>query len=350
MAGRATLADRMGRPRRAVAIVVLLGLTALGLTACQSDGRDKVTIYSGRTQELVAPLLNRFAEENDIDVDVRWGESPDLALLIGEEGDRSPADVFLSQSPGSIGYIDSEELLRRLPDRILDRVAARFRAKDGDWVGVSGRVRVLVYNSDVIDESDLPDTVFDMTDERYRGRVGIAPPNASFTDFVTAMRQLIGDERTLAFLRGLAENDVRTYPNNIAIVDAVNRGEIDYGLVNHYYNEQARAEDPDLESRNYVFPDGDIGALILATTAGVLKSSANPEAAEKLVEFLLSKEAQEFFAEETFEYPLAAGVRPVVQDLPPLDEIQAPQLELSALGGKFKTTRDLIQQAGLETG
>jgi iron(III) transport system substrate-binding protein len=180
--------------------------------------------------------------------------------------------------------------------------------------------------------------------------VGVAPPNASFTDFVTSMRELIGDDETLEFLEGLVANDVRTYPNNIAIVDAVNRGEIDYGLVNHYYNEQARAENPSLASRNYVFPDGDIGALILATTAGVLKNSSNPEAAEKLVEFLLTKESQEYFAKETFEYPLAAGVQPVVDDLPALDAIESPKLELSSLGDKLKTTRDLIQQAGLEFG
>jgi iron(III) transport system substrate-binding protein len=330
--------------------LLLVPLITVGLVACQSGGGERVTIYSGRTQELVKPLLDRFAAESGINVDVRWGDSPDLALLIGEEGDRSPADVFLSQSPGAIGYIDSEGLLRGLPDRILDQVPARFRAEDGDWVGISGRVRTLVYNADVVDESELPESVFDMTDERYRGRVGIAPPNASFTDFVTAMRELVGDDRTLAFLQGLQDNDVRTYPNNIAIVDAVNRGEIDYGLVNHYYNEQARAEDPSLASRNFIFPNGDIGALILATTAGVLQSSDNPEAAEELVEFLLSREAQQFFAEETFEYPLAAGVDPVVEDLPPISEIQAPRFELSSLGDRFKTTRDLIQQAGLETG
>jgi iron(III) transport system substrate-binding protein len=339
----------MPRLRSLVAIVTAVTIGSLSLVACQSGGGERVTIYSGRTQELIEPLLERFAEQEDISVDVRWGDSPDLALLIGEEGDKTPADVFLSQSPGAIGYVDSLGLLRKLPQRVLDRVPARFRANDKDWVGTSGRVRVLVYNSDVVDEADLPASVFDVTDARYRGRVGIAPPNASFTDFVTAMRELIGDDETLEFLEGLAANDVRTYPNNIAIIDAVNRGEIDYGLVNHYYNEQARAENPSLASRNYVFPDGDIGALILATTAGVLKHSSNPEAAEKLVEFLLTEESQEYFAEETFEYPLAAGVQPVVEDLPALDAIESPRLELSSLGDKLKTTRDLIQQAGLES-
>jgi iron(III) transport system substrate-binding protein len=336
--------------RRTTALVTVVLASAFGLSACSSGGADRVTIYSGRTQELIAPLLERFAEESGIGVDVRYGESPDLALLLAEEGDKTPADVFLSQSPGAIGFVDSEKMLTRLPDSILEQVPERFRAKDGDWVGTSGRVRVLVYNKDAVRPDELPQSVYDVTKPEYRGRVGIAPPNASFLDFVTSMRELEGDEKTLQFLEDLEANDVRTYQNNIAIVDAVNRGEIDMGLVNHYYNEQAKAEDPGLASENFVFPDGDIGALILVTTAGVLEASDNRDGAEQLVDFLLSKESQEYFAEETYEYPIAAGVQPTVQDLPPLSEIQAPRLELSSLGDKLKTTRELIQQAGLEGG
>jgi iron(III) transport system substrate-binding protein len=336
--------------RRATALVSVVLVASLGLSACSSGGDDRVTIYSGRTQELIAPLLERFAEESGIGVDVRYGESPDLALLLAEEGDKTPADVFLSQSPGAIGFVDSEEMLTRLPDSILEQVPERFRAEDGDWVGTSGRVRVLVYNKDAVRTDELPQSVYDVTKPQYRGRVGIAPPNASFLDFVTSMRELEGDEKTLQFLRDLEANDVRTYQNNIAIVDAVNRGEIDMGLVNHYYNEQAKAEDPGLASENFVFPNGDIGALILVTTAGVLKASDNRDGAEQLVDFLLSKESQAYFARETFEYPIAAGVQPTVKDLPPLSEIQAPRLELSSLGDKLKTTRELIQQAGLEGG
>ena len=340
----------MPKLRRALALLCVAGLAGTTLAACSSGGGDTVTIYSGRTQELIAPLLEQFAEETGTSVDVRYGESPDLALLLDEEGDKSPADVFLSQSPGAIGFVDSQKMLTRLPDSILDQVPARFRAKDGDWVGTSGRVRVLVYNKDAVSEDELPQSVFDVTQPQYRSRVGIAPPNASFLDFVTAMRELEGDERTLDWLEALEANDVQTYQNNIAIVDAVNRGEIDMGLVNHYYNEQAKAEDPGIASVNYVFPNGDVGALILVTAAGVLESSGNKEGAEALVDFLLSKEAQEYFAEETFEYPLAAGVEPTVKDLPPLADIAAPTLELSSLGDKLKTTRELIQQAGLEGG
>jgi iron(III) transport system substrate-binding protein len=328
-------------------VLLVAGLLGSTAVACQGDGGPRVTIYSGRTQELVAPILERFAEETGISVDVRYGDSADLALLVDEEGDQTPADVFLSQSPGAIGYLDSERLLRELPASVLDQVPERFRASDGDWVGISGRVRVLVYNSDAVSPDELPSSVFDMSDPRFRGNVGIAPPNASFIDFVTGMRELVGDDRTLEWLEGMRANDVQTYANNIAIVDAVNRGEIDFGLVNHYYNEQAKAEDPSLVSVNHVVPDGDVGALILVTAAGVLDASTHTEDAERLVDFLLSEEAQEFFAEETFEYPLAAGVEPAVADLPPLDEIASPSLDLASLGGRFRTTRDLIDRAGL---
>ncbi|MBM3674284.1 MAG: iron ABC transporter substrate-binding protein [Actinobacteria bacterium] len=336
------------RRSRPVAVALALALGAGALTACESGGGRRVTIYSGRTEELIAPLLERFAQESGISVDVRYGDSADLALLLNEEGDKSPADVFLSQSPGAMGYVDGSDLLRELPDEILDQIDARFRAGDGDWVGVSGRVRVLVYNREKVDLGTLPDSVFDLTQGRYRGKVGIAPTNASFIDFVTAMREIEGDERTLAWLEGLKANDAQEYANNIAIVEAVGRGEIDLGLVNHYYNEQAKAEDPGIASENFVFPNGDIGAVILVTAAGVLRTSARTDEAEQLVDFLLSKEAQEYFAEQTFEYPLAAGVEPTVEDLPPLADIAGPSVELSSLGNELAKTRELIQQAGFE--
>lgn len=345
------VANRRRRPRRRlgpVALVLVAGLASLGLVACQSGGGgDQVTIYSGRSEELVGPILERFTEETGISVDARYGDSSDLALLITEEGDRSPADVFLSQSPGAVGFLAGESVLAQLPDSILDQVPEQFRAADGDWVGISGRVRVLVYNPEEVAAADLPDSVFDLTDARYSGRVGIAPANGSFVDFVTGMRAIVGDDATLEWLEGMRESGVRTYANNTAIVDAVNRGEIDLGLVNHYYNEQARAEDTGIASENYIFPNGDVGTLILVTAAGVLSSSDDVDNAERLIDFLLSEEAQEFFATETLEYPLAAGVEPVIADLPPVDEIDAPALELGSLGDRFRTTLELIEQAGL---
>jgi iron(III) transport system substrate-binding protein len=334
---------------RATVVAAALALAASVLVACSSGGDgDRLTIYSGRQEELIGPLLEDFSDESGIGVDVRYGDSADLALLIDEEGDRSPADVFLSQSPGAVGFLDADDRLLELPAGILDRVAPSFRAADGNWVGISGRVRVLVYNTELVSESDLPASVFDLTQEAYRGEVGIAPTNASFQDFVTAMRESVGDDRTLEWLEGMVANDARTYANNIAIVEAVGRGEIRYGIVNHYYNEEVKAEDPGAPSANHLFPNADIGSIILVTAAGVLDTADDPSNAERFVEFLLSRTAQRFYAEETLEYPLAAGVEPAVADLPPLEEIESPPLDLSSLGGQLTRTKELIEQSGLE--
>lgn len=332
----------------ALAVFVALLVGAAGVASCSTDDGDRITIYSGRQSELIAPLLEEFSAETGIGIDVRYGDSADLALLIEEEGDRSPADVFLSQSPGSVGFLDANDRLAPLSGEVLEQVESRFRSPAGTWVGISGRVRVLVYNTSLVDRADLPASVFDVTDEPYRGRVGVAPTNASFQDFVTAMREAVGDDQTLDWLEGLVANDVRTYANNIAIVEAVGRGEVEFGLVNHYYNEEVKAENPSVPSENYLFPDGDLGALILVTAVGVLRDADDQPEAERLIEFLLSRSAQEFYAEETREYPLAAGVEPAIEDLPPLESIVSPELDLSSLGGELTETKRLIERSGLE--
>ncbi|HUF84524.1 MAG TPA: iron ABC transporter substrate-binding protein [Acidimicrobiia bacterium] len=339
-------------PRRlfAVWLVVALGLAVV--TSCStSGGGGRLTIYSGRQEELINPLLEDFSDETGIGIDVRYGDSADLALLIAEEGDRSPADVFLSQSPGAVGFLDAGGRLEKLPANVVDPVEPRFRSGDDRWVGISGRVRVLVYNTETVSPADLPQSVFDLTDARFQGDVGIAPTNASFQDFVTAMRELVGDDRTLAWLEGMGANDSPTYANNIAIVEAVGRGEIPFGLVNHYYNEEVLAEDPDAPSANHLFSDGDVGSLVLVTAAAVLDTAGDRrDDAGRLVRFLLSREAQEFYAAETLEYPLVEGVDPVVEGLPPLSEIESPGLDLSSLGGQLTRTKELIEQSGLEQG
>ncbi|MGH8978710.1 MAG: iron ABC transporter substrate-binding protein [Acidimicrobiia bacterium] len=338
----------MSAPVRATTALIIAAVAAGGLAGCGGDDGDTLTIYSGRQQDLVGPLLEQFAEEEGVDIDVKYADSADLAVLIDTEGDNSPADVFLSQSPGAIGFVDGEGRLIRLPDSTLEQVPERFRADDGDWVGLSGRVRVIVYNSDTTAEADVPNSVFDLTGEEYQGRVGVAPTNGSFQDFVSTMRDLIGDDATLEWLTALERNGARTYPNNITIRDAVERGEIDFGLVNHYYNEQAKAEDPDTPTENHFLPGTDPGSMILTTAVGILDTAGDQQDnAQKFVDFLLSPEAQEYFAAETFEYPLAGGVEPAV-DLPALDSLEAPAVDLSDLGGGLQRTRELIRESGLE--
>jgi iron(III) transport system substrate-binding protein len=230
---------------------------------------------------------------------------------------------------------------------VLDLVEPRFRAKDGDWVGLSARARVLVYNPEIVSSADLPTSVFDLTKPKYEGQVGLAPTNASFQDFVTAMRGLEGEQKTQAWLDGMTANGAKAYANNLAIVDAVGRGEIPMGLVNDYYLFERRNEAPDLEAENHFFPNGDVGTIILATSAGVLDTNDRGADAEKLVEFLLSKPAQRFFADKTYEYPLVAGVDPV-DGKPPLSEIQSASVDLGSFGSGLGKTRQMIADSGLE--
>lgn len=334
--------------RRLVASAVLVVAGAaivLGLAGCGGDD-DTLTVYSGRSESLVAPLIERFSDETGIDVDVRYGDTNDLALLIGTEGDGSPADVYWGQSPGATAYLAGRDLLAPLPAETLGLVAPGFEDRDGEWVGISGRERTLVYNQDLVEESELPDSVLELTDERYRGRVAIAPNNGSFQDFVTALRNIEGEQAAEDWLAGMAANDVATYANNNAIVEAVGRGEVEMGLVNHYYNYRFLAEDPGLPSRNHQFEDGDIGNLVIPSSASVLAASERQEDARAFVAYLLSQDAQRYFADETFEYPLAQGVAPA-EGVPPLDSLRPPTGERADELGDIEETGRMIAAAGL---
>ncbi|CAA9232781.1 MAG: Ferric iron ABC transporter, iron-binding protein [uncultured Acidimicrobiales bacterium] len=337
------------RRTRQLLCILLAGvvLAGCGLGGGGDESAQRVTIYTGRTQNLIEPILERFAKETGIDVDVRYGQSSDLALLIDEEGGRTPADVFLSQTPSAVGYLDHKGRLGRLPDDVLSLVPPTARADDGSWVGFSGRKRVLVYNPAKVPAATLPRSVLDMTGPQWKGRVGIAPPNASFQDFVSAMRVKLGDDATSRWLKGMADNDAFTFANNTAIVAAVGRGEIDVGLVNHYYVLQAKAENPSFSALNHDFPSDDLGNLLIVTAASIVKGSKHTEEATALVRYLLQEDAQRYFSDQTYEYPLAAGVAPS-SALPPMSFDQVEGVDFDRLGGDLESTRALIRAAGLE--
>ena len=328
-----------------LAVAALAAALALAGTAC--SGGDELIVYSGRGESLVGPILERFAEDTGVPIAVRYADSAELALLLAEEGDATDADVVYMQTPGAVAYLGENDLLATLEPSILEQVDERFRSDNDRWVGVTGRQRVLVYNEETVDEGDLPDSVFDLTDDAYRGRVAVAPPNGSFQDFVSAMRLTEGDERTREWLEGLVANDVRTYPNNNSIVEAVGRGEVDMGLVNHYYNHRFLAEDPSLPSRNHRFPGGDIGALVITSSAGVVQGTDQPEWARQFVEYLLSDEAQSYFRDETFEYPLAGNLD-ADPELPSLTDQELPQVDIDQLGADLASTVEMIQDSGLQ--
>ena len=336
----------IGQPK-VIGVRVLATLVAALLVASGCGGkREALTIYSGRTENLVGPLLQKFSRKKNIAINVRYGDSSDLALLISEEGKSSPADVFFSQSPGAVGLLAGQKLLVELGAAQLGKVPEAFQGGNGFWVGVSARQRVLVYNSNLVKHSDLPKSVFDLSGTRYKAMVAVAPNNASFQDFITAMRAIKGDEVTRRWLKGLESNGAEAYPNNNAIVAAVARGEIPLGLVNHYYNYRFLKEDPNAPSKNYVFPAGDIGSMVLASSVTTLRSSKRSRDAAEFINYLLSPEAQEYFAEETFEYPLAKGSKPSA-GIPPLDASRAVSFELDRLAAGLKETTRLIQESGL---
>ena len=329
---------------------LVLLLMALALAGCGGDDEgasDTLTVYSGREEELVAPLFERFEEETGITVDVRYGDSAELAATIAEEGDNSPADVFFAQDPGSLGAVDAQ--LAELPDDVLERVDETFRDKDGRWVGTSGRARVLVYNTDELSEAEVPDSVFDLTDPKWKGKIGLPPTNASFQAFVTAMRLDVGDERTTQWLEELKANEPKFYEKNTPTVEAVASGEIELGLVNHYYLYLVKEEQPDAPIENKYLPGEDPGALVSVAGAGILDGAEHADAAERFVEFLLADEQQRFYTEEAeeAEIPLVAGIEPK-EGVPTLDELagRGPDVDLSSFGGELKKTLELLNETG----
>ncbi|MBA3421001.1 MAG: iron ABC transporter substrate-binding protein [Thermoleophilaceae bacterium] len=321
-------------------------LAAAGCGGAGGGGEDdarRLTLYSGRSEELVGPLYDRFERATGIQVEARYGDSGELAATIGEEGAGSPAEAFFAQDAGALGAVAAEGRLKPLPPELLRRVDARFRDPEGRWVGVSGRARVVAYDTRKLRAAELPDSIFAFTDPRWRGRIGLAPTNASFQAFVSAMRLSAGDERTRAWLEGIERNRPVLLENNIQTLEAIAREEIEVGFVNHYYLYELRAERPDLPVENHFTKAGDPGSLVNVSGIGLLEDS--PEA-RRFAEFLLDVEGQRYFATDTEEYPLIPGVRPD-QSLRPLADIQGPDVRLGQLGAKLPSTVELIREAGL---
>ncbi|MEE1764781.1 iron ABC transporter substrate-binding protein [Streptomyces sp. SP18BB07] len=341
------------------------GLLALGVTACGSEQAaqteaagtaearartdEKITVYSGRSESLVEPVLRDFQEASGITVEVRYGDTAQMAAQLQEEGSRSPADVFLAQDAGALGAVAEKGLFAELPDEVLDKVPSAYRDEDGEWVGVTGRVRTMAYNTDQVPEADLPESVFELTEPEWKGKVGIAPTNGSFQAFITAMRVEHGDEKTEDFLAGLKANDAQIREGNSQIVADVDSGRLASGLVNHYYvYELAKEEGTDvdaLKARNHFFPNKDIGSLVNISGVGVLDKADDDTDVREFVDYLLGTQAQTYFAEQTYEYPLIDGVD-AAPGLPSLSSLNTPDIDLNDLDDLATTIR-MIKESGL---
>lgn len=305
--------------------------------------KSQLVIYSGRSESLAGPIIQEFQDQTGVEVAVRWGATAELAATILEEGANTPADVFYAQDPGGLGAL--EPMFAELPDELTERVDPRFRDPEGRWVGITGRSRVVVYNTVALDEEDLPDDIWGFTDPDWRGRLGWAPTNASFQAMVTAMRVLWGEAAAADWLRGILSNDPEVFSSNTPVVAAVGAGEIDVGFVNHYYLYRFLAEEGDrFPARNYFIPEGGPGALVMVSGAGILRDSENGAVAAEFLKYLLSDEIQARFAAETYEYPLVPGVT-APPDLVPLDQLHAPDIRLSQLAD-LRGTLELLREVG----
>ena len=326
-----------------VPFLLLLG-GAFFAGACGGGSEEELIVYSGRNENLVGPIIKQFRQATGIDVRVRYAGTSELAATILEEGGKSPADVFFAQDPAGLGAV--AHLFARIPDNILSLVEPRLRSPQGKWVGISGRARVVVYNTEKLSEADLPDDIGDFTDPKWKGRIGWAPTNGSFQAMVTAMRILWGEERTSQWLRGIQANDPKVYPQNTPIVAATGAGEIDVGFPNHYYLFRFLQEEGEsFKARNYHPRGGGPGAVILVAGAGILETSGNKEAGERFLEFLLSPVAQQYFAGQSFEYPVVEGIK-TSRLLKPLSEIRSPPIDMADMAD-LKGTLSLLRETGV---
>ncbi|MGA5558992.1 iron ABC transporter substrate-binding protein [Streptomyces lavendulocolor] len=338
----------MRRPlARSLTAIAAAALLAPALAACGSDEPADLVIYSGRNENLVKPLIEKLEKHLDANVEVRYGDSAELSAQLLEEGGRTEAGLFLSQDAGALGALSTEQRLTPLPKATLDKVGPAHRGSAGDWTGVSGRVRVLAYNPEQVPTP--PNSVHDLVKPEWKGKIGFAPTNASFQAFVTGMRVLEGDEATRTWLENLKAKQPKAYENNNNVMEAVDKGEVAIGLLNHYYwYEQVAEKGADkVKAKIHYLPKGDPGGLVNVAGVGILKGADKKQAgyAQKAVDFLLSTESQSYFAEETHEYPLAAGVKPA-QGVPALETLQPPKIDLGKLAS-LKETLAMLQDVGL---
>lgn len=323
------------------------GTTAAGASTTTAKPTGSITVYSGRNEALVKPILDEFTKDTGIAVNFRAGDSGALGAQLLTEKGASPADVFFSQDAGALGAVTKAGLFDKLPTTVMSKVPAAYGAKDATWIGVSGRVRVVVYNP--AQAPTPPKTIDEVVDAKWKGKIGYAPTNASWQSFVTALRVSRGEAAAKTWLEKFKANDPKAYSGNGNVRDAVNSGEIALGLINHYYLFEKIAKDgaSAVTAKNQYLANGDVGGLVNVAGVGVLKSSKNKNAAIALVEYLLSDKAQTYFAEKTFEYPLTSTVKPSV-DVPTLESLKPLAIDLSDLDS-IEKTQELLAQVGLLT-
>ncbi|MDO5061121.1 MAG: iron ABC transporter substrate-binding protein [Actinomycetaceae bacterium] len=306
---------------------------------------ETLVVYSGRNEKLVGPLLEQFTNDTGIKIDVRYASTPELATQLVEEGDKTPAHVFLSQDAGALGLVGGKGLFAHMPHELAEKVDAKFSAKDHSWVGLTGRARVIAYDSEALKADEVPTDVWELTDPKWKGQIGIAPSNASFQSFVTALRVAEGEEKAEEWLKKIIANEPQKFGKNGEILEAVNNGSVKLGLINHYYWARSEKDPKTLRAQLKFGKPGTPSALINVTGIGILKNAEKNGNAHAFVEYLLSEKGQKYFVEKTYEYPLVAGIGEPA-NVPPLSELGGADIDLSKLDSLEDTVK-LLNKVGL---
>lgn len=310
----------------------------------QAQTQTIVTVYSGRGESLVGELFEGIPDDAPFRVEVQYGKTAEMVTRMVTEGAQSPADVIFAQDSGHLGVLAKQGALAPLPASVLTQVDPRFQDKDGLWVGTSGRLRVLVYDGAKLKPEQLPQSLAELANPKWKGKLGWAPTNGSLHAHVSALRHAWGEDKTKEWLKGVEANAPTRYPKNSPQVAAANDGAIELGWVNHYYLH--RLDKEGRNAQNWSFPTaGDPGNMLMVAGVGIRKGSKNQEAALAFVEWLVSESSQTHFAQQGFEYPTRPGV-PTHADVPALAPGQLADVDQTHLAD-LGPTRAMLTELGL---
>ncbi len=321
-------------------------VTAPMLTACGVDDKPYITVYNAQHEQLLEEVAPLFEEKTGVEVKLRSGSDLELANQLVQEGDASPADVFLTENSPAMTLVDNADLFAPVEQETLDLIPSQFVPSDQHWLGFLARSTVVIYNTDQLSASELPDSIMDLADPEWDGRISFSPTGADFQAIVSAVLELKGEDATRAWLQGLADNGT-VYDGNDVVLESVNSGEVEAGIAYHYYwyrDQQESGENSDSSALHY-FGNEDPGAFLSVSGAGVLASSDKQEDAQAFVNFLASTEGQQAIADSyALEYPLNPKVS-LDPPVKPLSELEPPQIDVSSLNSA--TVIEMMQDAGL---
>jgi iron(III) transport system substrate-binding protein len=340
---------RKGTFRKLAICLPLLAVAGVATACGSSGGANSITLYNGQHEETTQALVAAFEKVTGVNVDVDNGDEDILAGQIATAGSHSSADVIFTENSPALEYLQDKGLLAHVAPATLAHTPTRFNSPLGDWVGVSARVSVLIYNPSLISRSQLPTHVLELADAKYRGKLAFAPGETDFQPIVTSVDRAYGRATTLKWLQGLKVNSSgHRYGDNETIADEVNRGAVAFGVVNQYYWYRMRAEIgvSHMHSEITYFAPRDPGYVVDVSGAAVLASSGHRADAQKFLAFLTSRAGQEIIARSiSFEYPIASGVT-TAQPETPFNQLQPYPITVAELG-TGSTAIDLLQQVEL---